>query len=68
MCQSWDYVYGLLMTRLFAWISLTALSRTYFITQIHHKCPNCTLQTLMIFDVTQKPLIFHIRITPNEAT
>ena len=30
ICQSWYYVYEL-MTGLFAWISLTALSRTYFI-------------------------------------
>ena len=30
MCQSWDYVFEL-MTGLFAWISLTALSHTYFI-------------------------------------
>ena len=30
ICQSWDYVYGL-MTGLFASIILTALSLTYFI-------------------------------------
>ena len=31
--QSWDNVYGL-MPGLFAWVNLTALSRTYFITII----------------------------------
>ena len=30
MCLFYDYVYGL-MTGLFVWISLTSLSRTYFI-------------------------------------
>ena len=30
ICQSWDYVYGL-VTGLFAWISLAALSRTYLL-------------------------------------
>ena len=50
ICQSWDYVHGL-MTGLFAWISLTALSWTFCIIN------KCFLQPLLettSFQVTGK--------------
>ena len=46
ICQYEDYVYGL-MTGLFAWISLTALSRTYLIDMMCTYCQHRVLLSYM---------------------